>query len=286
MTGFDELAAALRRARAELDAAARPAAPGRRARGTGRDAGPLSPRRGATRRARSDSRRARAAHHASCAAGAASRPSGPGSRPPPSRESPTRFEPSPTREAIGRLDDAHPILLFPVRIETRFGTADDGSRSSGCASIPTTARSTPSTRAVRGRGRQRALYWIDIWRAGGVEDQRAGAWAALVARTASGRAAVAARPVGPLNPAEEPVRAAATDVLVIATDAAGARRREAAVAGTGRPRGRPAPATPRAPDARRPGRPRVGSARAAEIAVATLTPTNFHDAAGEPHRRR
>src|SRR5262245_56481770 len=38
-----------------------------------------------------------------------------------------RFEPFTTpQEALGRLDDRHPILLFPLRLETRFKTGTQG----------------------------------------------------------------------------------------------------------------------------------------------------------------
>ena len=57
------------------------------------------------------------------------------------------FEPftDPT-EAVANVPDTHPFLLFPLRLETRFGTAPDGRRQLWSGSSPTTPSSTPSTR--------------------------------------------------------------------------------------------------------------------------------------------
>ena len=73
---------------------------------------------------------------------------------------------SPIRSRMSACSsDSSPFLLFPVRIETRFrdqsppAAASQRHRrcrrphasASGCASIPTTARSTPSSRCSRSR---------------------------------------------------------------------------------------------------------------------------------------
>ena len=79
---------------------------------------------------------------------------------PPSKRSAIRAD------AVGRLDDGMPLLLLPLRLETRFktigGDAQGGrsGTSSGCGSIPTTARSTPSTMcSAPPRSTPRTRFW-------------------------------------------------------------------------------------------------------------------------------
>ena len=87
-------------------------------------------------------------------------------------------EGSPTRARRSRSwSDETPVLLLPVRLETRFKTVADERQptmSSGCASIPTRARSTrskPSCPDVEVESARR--FWIETWAAGGIEAQRA-----------------------------------------------------------------------------------------------------------------
>ncbi|HNE30244.1 MAG TPA: hypothetical protein PLW66_13800, partial [Saprospiraceae bacterium] len=62
-------------------------------------------------------------------------------------------------------------------------------------------------------------YYIESWKAGGVETQERAAWRGLVGSTGAGRAAWIIQHFSPLNPADKPVKADANEVvLVIATD--------------------------------------------------------------------
>ena len=62
-------------------------------------------------------------------------------------------------------------------------------------------------------------YWMNIWRAGGVENDQRGAWSSLVTAQGSGRAGWLADNFQPLNLAALPSKTNSTDeILVIPTD--------------------------------------------------------------------
>jgi hypothetical protein len=126
------------------------------------------------------------------------------------------------REAIGRFNDQIPILLFPVRLETRFKTVSEGRAShrqlwvrvypDEC-SIDTFEETLSENEVTNAQ-----LYWIGIWKAGGIEEQERAAWRGLVASHGSGRAAWIVENYQPPNIPTKPAKAAATDViLVVAT---------------------------------------------------------------------
>ncbi|HEX8187999.1 MAG TPA: hypothetical protein VF586_06600 [Pyrinomonadaceae bacterium] len=129
------------------------------------------------------------------------------------------------REAIERWDDQTPILLMPVRLETRFKTAavrgaaapvpqlwvrvypDDCWRDSFDPTLTETEVANART------------YWIGIWKAGGVEEQERGAWSVLVNSHGSGRASWVVSEYQPTNVADRPAKPRAQDVvLTIATE--------------------------------------------------------------------
>jgi hypothetical protein len=99
---------------------------------------------------------------------------------------------------IAELDDAIPILLFPVRLETRFH------RPGPSAAAPPAQlwiRVYPDdcqvdafeellTYSEVANARE---FWASLWRAGGIEAQERGAWQSLVAASGSGRAAYVIR---------------------------------------------------------------------------------------------
>src|SRR5215813_10710215 len=125
------------------------------------------------------------------------------------------------REQIKRLSDDLPFLMLPVRIETRFKTVTDSGRPrrqiwvrlypDDCAIDSFEATLSESeVRAAR-------LFWIEIWKAGGIEDRQRAAWRALAAEIGSGRAAWALQNYRPRT--AEPVKADSEDIiLVIVTD--------------------------------------------------------------------
>jgi hypothetical protein len=125
------------------------------------------------------------------------------------------------RDAIGALSGETPILLLPVRLETRFRRIEDdagGARDElwvrifpdDCL-IDTFEAGLSETEVASGR-----RYWIDTWAAGAIEDQRRAAWRNLVASHGAGRAAWIVKQYAPAD--GEPVKAQAEDIrLVVVT---------------------------------------------------------------------
>ena len=129
------------------------------------------------------------------------------------------------RKGIQQLDDRTPILLMPVRLETRFKTV----------AVPGAAAPAPqlwvriypddcwidtfNPAVTANETRNTRDYWANVWQAGGIEAQEREAWRALVGSHGSGRAAYLVQQDPPANVSEKPVTAHPEDlVLVIVTD--------------------------------------------------------------------
>lgn len=133
------------------------------------------------------------------------------------------------QQNVSPLPDSSPFLLFPVRIETRFRTV---SPTTPPANIVVTAPahqllvriypddcsidtfepllSDSELSDVKG-------YWMNIWRAGGVENDERAAWSSLVAAHGSGRSGWLIDTFQPQN-LPGPTKASPTDeILVIPT---------------------------------------------------------------------
>ena len=130
------------------------------------------------------------------------------------------------REAIARLNDQIPILLLPVRLETRFQTVP--SDAAGVARRQLWVRIYPDDCSIDTfeptlseaeiTGAQQ--YWTAIWEAGGIEEQERGGWRGLVAGHGSGRAAWIISNYQPLNLGQKPAKPLPDDViLTIPTEA-------------------------------------------------------------------
>ncbi len=139
-------------------------------------------------------------------------------------------------EAIRQLNDRFPILLFPVRLETRFKTVSgrDNRESQELwvrvypddCSIDTFEATLSKTEVANAQ-----LYWTGIWEAGGIKDQERGAWRRLVGSQGAGRAEWIISQYQPLNLAEKPTKPKDTDViLTISTDTPLATNEAAAIA--------------------------------------------------------
>ena len=128
------------------------------------------------------------------------------------------------RQGIERLNDATPILMMPVRLETRFRTA----AVPGAAGvnqlwvriypddcwIDTFDPSLSESELLNAK-----TYWTSIWQAGGIEDQERAAWMALATGHGSGRAAWIVQAFQPVNLPSKPSKPLPQDViLTIATD--------------------------------------------------------------------
>jgi hypothetical protein len=131
------------------------------------------------------------------------------------------------REGIAQLDDGTPILLMPVRLETRF--KDIAVPGSPAPRRELWVRVYPDdiwvdsfdptltdTEVVNAK-----TYWTQIWEAGGIEDQDRGAWRGLVAAHGSGRASWIVEAFQPANLPQKPAKTQPQDVvLTIPTDSA------------------------------------------------------------------
>ena len=126
------------------------------------------------------------------------------------------------REAIARLTDDTPILLMPVRLETRFKTVTDGEATSNQLWV----RIYPDDcwidsfdpALTETEVKDATTYWIGIWKAGRIEDQERAAWRTLAGSHGSGRAAWIISQFKPVTETR-PIKPRAQDViLTIATE--------------------------------------------------------------------
>ncbi|MBK7599326.1 MAG: hypothetical protein IPJ07_12710 [Acidobacteria bacterium] len=123
------------------------------------------------------------------------------------------------RTQIANFSDQYPFLMLPVRIETRF-KVDNQKKQMWVRIYPDEcAVDTFEETLTEIEVASAKQYWINVWRAGGIEDQERGAWRSIAASHRSGRAAWIIENYRPLNETKKPVKAKADDiVLVIATD--------------------------------------------------------------------
>jgi hypothetical protein len=127
------------------------------------------------------------------------------------------------REQLERLGDAYPVLLLPLRLETRFQRID-GPRG---VQHQLWVRAYPDDCAVDAfedvlseiEVRNARRYWAQVWRAGEDEQLGRAAWRNLVAGHGSGRALWLVEQYRPRAGAGPPPRDEDTVVLVIATAA-------------------------------------------------------------------
>lgn len=137
-------------------------------------------------------------------------------------------------QGIENLDDDTPIVLFPLRLETRFKTIvrdntphqflwvrvfpDDVLVDSFQPEISETELANTTT------------YWAHTWRAGKNQDGQKAAWSALVKSHGAGRAKWLIDQYAPLNPDDEPQTEPEDHVLVICPKAPVAETEKAAIA--------------------------------------------------------
>ncbi len=126
------------------------------------------------------------------------------------------------REHIGNLSANTPILLFPLRLETRFrrlGDSEDGELLVRAYPDDAMVDAFEDTLTESEVQRTRA-YWTNQWIAGGDEAGARGAWKTLVAAQGSGRAFWLTETYRPLNAGDAPERDpnVPTVILVIPTD--------------------------------------------------------------------
>ncbi|MBX3617851.1 hypothetical protein [Nitrosomonas sp.] len=128
---------------------------------------------------------------------------------------------------IEQLNDLHPILLFPLRIETRFKKVagpdgrDDTVNHLWVRVYPDdisidTFEEIPSEVEISNT----RVYWTNIWKAGGIDSEKRAAWQSLVKSHGAGRAYWLSQLFKPLNLTEEPVKAEGDYLLVIVSEQA------------------------------------------------------------------
>ena len=130
------------------------------------------------------------------------------------------------RTAITGLDSSYPILLFPVRLETRF--IDAAGRAGSTRQL--LVRVYPDDCLIdsfepdlsQNDVTNLRRYWCSIWSAGGDEARERAAWLDLCTSQGAGRAMYLIQQYAPLADSDpRPVRAKSSDViLAIAADAA------------------------------------------------------------------
>src|SRR5262249_6559810 len=110
------------------------------------------------------------------------------------------------------LDSGVPIVLLPIRLETRFRHASDGSGTDllirvypDDLHVDTHEPELTDDEATWGK-----TYWEQLWRAGKLQtassaQREAAAWAQLAGRFESERAAWVARQLEPRNVAQRPM---------------------------------------------------------------------------------
>jgi hypothetical protein len=137
-------------------------------------------------------------------------------------------EASDPRRAVSTLSDSDPLLLLPVRLETRFRKIveeEDGEtlerRELWIRIYPDDClvdafEALPSDAEIAAT----KIYWQNVWRAGGAEAGQRSAWKQLVASSGAGRAAWLVRNYGPVNPADHPTKASPDETLLIAASEA------------------------------------------------------------------
>jgi hypothetical protein len=119
------------------------------------------------------------------------------------------------RERTTEWDDREPVLLFPLRLETRWLGGELLVRVFPDDCLVDSFEPELSKHEFDAVER----YWIDVWRAGGQEVGQRAAWRGLVASLGSGRGDFAAHQHEPLNPeAERPDKASPDDVVLVVVD--------------------------------------------------------------------
>lgn len=123
------------------------------------------------------------------------------------------------RALIEQWSDAVPILLLPVRLETRFKTlgSGDAARHELWVRFYPDACSVDAFEAgLSEREVESATsFWAEYFAAGGFEAQRRAAFRALSASHGSGRATYLLEQVRPENPEDEPVKARPEDIVLV-----------------------------------------------------------------------
>jgi hypothetical protein len=195
------------------------------------------------------------------------------------------------RFELPRLNDATPILLMPVRVETRYQTVFIPGPIPGIHQL--LVRIYPddcwidafdATLSESEAASARA-YWIAMWQAGGIESQERAAWRSVVHAHGPGRAAWIVAAHKPANLAGKPSKPQPGDVvLTIVSEYPFASAEASAISAFWRAAWLAEGDAARLMAAHSLLVSAVGESRASEI-VNTLRPENFDDSAAAVGRR-
>ena len=125
------------------------------------------------------------------------------------------------RDGIERLNDSIPILMMPVRLETRFKSL---ASTPGAPPVNQLwVRVYPDDCWIDSfdpvlsetEVRNAKTYWTGIWKAGGIEDQERAAWRTLATSHGSGRAGWIVSQYQPANIDAQPTKVNSEDVILV-----------------------------------------------------------------------
>lgn len=126
------------------------------------------------------------------------------------------------RERVESLSDIFPVLLLPLRIETRFKqvVTPNGTQHQLWVRVFPDDCSVDTFEAALSETevRNAQTLWAQLWRAGDDDAQRRAAWRNLVGSHGTGRAMWIIQQYRPVNEADQPTIDADALLLVIATD--------------------------------------------------------------------
>ena len=122
------------------------------------------------------------------------------------------------RSQVDRLSDDYPILLLPLRLETRFKTVSTAA-TTAANRTELWVRVYPDDCAIdtfepllsQSELKNAQTYWTQSWQAGGRENQERGAWRGLVSSHGSGRSRWIIDHYRPLNLDQKPQLTASGD---------------------------------------------------------------------------
>lgn len=102
----------------------------------------------------------------------------------------------------------HPLVLLPVRLETRYGTGKDGTPALLVRVYPDQVHvDAHDPRLSASEIAAGAEFWRAQWRTGTDDERAQRAWSALADRVGPGRAAWVTRATAPTNPGDRPATA-------------------------------------------------------------------------------
>ncbi len=119
------------------------------------------------------------------------------------------------RRSIQQWSDNHPILLFPLRLETRFKRFGNNQDQLWVRIYPDEClidlfHETPTDMEAQ----ELQQFWANIWVADGDETRERAAWSALVATIGTGRAGWLVQHYLPTNQASKPVKNNPEDIFL------------------------------------------------------------------------